>query len=181
MLLAGKNQENKFIMRGYFILFSILSMTVSASDRLLKEANERIALEYSSLNPFWTNTMIPIIVFLAIILLLVSIFAVSLIAIKALNEPEPSFATFAPPGFDALWERNIQAELDLKHKKTLETIVEVDEIESEPSIKQNKESDSITKVQIPSIKFMKMDIERANYPATIPKPAICTNSKSGLE
>lgn len=174
-------------MKVYLIILSALfsvavDATYQGSDQLLKQAKDKIALEFQALNPFWTNTMIPVIVFLAIILLAVSIFAVSLIAIKALNEPEPAFATFAPPGFDALWERNIQAELGLRNKQPLETIDELEEIKSESLAKETRtESSLIPKIPILSIKAMKIDSERANYPFTAPKPVIATNSKTGLD
>lgn len=153
------------------------------SDDLLKAANERINQEYLLTDPFWTNTMIPIAVCLAVVLLIVSIFAVSLIAIKALNEPEPAFSTFAPPGFDAIWERNVQAELGMNsmRRTSLETIIEED-VKDEVV-----KPDSVIKysqVKIPDvmIKPMKnMTQYPQNIPSEPPKPTLASNSKTGLD
>lgn len=152
------------------------------SDDLLKTMNQRISNEFLLADSFWTKTMIPVAVCLAVVLLIVSIFAVSLIAIKALNEPEPAFATFAPPGFDALWERNIQAELGMNNSRrsSLETIVEEDE---SPVIAEVKKT-----VKLPEIvmtRHVKPSKIMADYPFNIPmeppKPTLANNSKTGLE
>lgn len=163
----------------YLLVYLIFLLSVRAvekgSDDLLKVAHKRIGEEFILADPFWTNVMIPVAVCLAIVLLIVSIFAVSLIAIKALNEPEPAFATFAPPGFDALWERNIQAELGMNSdKKTiLETIIE-------------EESDDLMETKPPVMKFSHLPVKPVkiptlNIPSEPPKPEIATNSKNGLE
>lgn len=147
------------------------------SDDLLKTAHQRIGTEFAMVDTFWTNTMIPVAVCLAVVLLIISIFAVSLIAIRALNEPEPAFSTFAPPGFDALWERNIQAELgmsgDMIRKVPLETILE-------------EEQDDMIEVKAPIIKFPELPVKESkkmqmNIPSEPPKPKLATNSKTGLE
>lgn len=155
------------------------------SDELLKAANQRISQEFLMTNPFWTTIMIPVAVCLAVVLLIVSIFAVSLIAIKALNEPEPAFSTFAPPGFDALWERNVQAELGTNTRRAslLETIKEEDELKETALIEELKMKPSSNRyAEIPEIKLKKsMAMTRPNMPMEPPKPTLATNSKNGLE
>ena len=130
------------------VLFAIVSVSGEkfGSDDLLKTVNKRINDEFIMIDPFWTRTMIPVAVCLAVVLLIVSIFAVTLISIKALGEPEPSsFSTFAPPGFDALWERNVQAERGLEfngYKKTsLETVTE--DVEGEALENENNAKNAI--------------------------------------
>lgn len=152
------------------IIIAAVSAIDTGSNDLLKQANQLIGKEFLLTDPFWTNTMIPVAVCLAVILLVVSIFAVSLIAIKALNEPEPAFETFAPPGFDAIWERNVQAELGLNsvHKTFL------------------KERDEMIQVRAPVMKFSDYKNSmikgmQPNIPLEPPKPQLATNSKTGLE
>ena len=153
------------------------------SDDLLKSVPQRIGKEIIMTDPFWTNTMIPLAVCLAILLLIVSIFAVSLIAIGALNEPEPTFVSFTPPGFDALWERNIQAELGMGEWKTtihpklappaLNTIIEEDhDIET-----QTQQPPAIKFAQLPLPKMNRINL---NIPSEPPIPQLATNSKTGL-
>ena len=165
---------------------SVFLATIEAvehgSNDLLKRANERISQEYFMTDPFWTNTMIPVAVCLAVVLLIVSIFAVSLIAIKALNEPEPVFSTFAPPGFDALWERNVQAELGMNNsrRKSLETIVE-EEVEDTVNYGSKKKHIPVKLPEI-MIKPIKNTIQHPqNIPSDPPKPTLATNSKNGLD
>ena len=161
---------------------ALLKAEEFGSDDLLKAMNQRISNEFLLADPFWTNTMIPVAVCLAVVLLIVSIFAVSLIAIKALNEPEPAFATFAPPGFDALWERNIQAELGINNSRrsSLETIIEEDEIGGVVEVKNP--------IKLPEIMItnaIKPNKILKEYPVNIPmeppKPTLANNSKNGLD
>lgn len=161
-------------------LLALLKAEESRSDDFFKDViNQRINDEFMLADPFWTNTMIPVAVCLAVVLLIVSIFAVSLIAIKALNEPEPAFATFAPPGFDAIWERNIQAELGLNNSRrtSLETIIEEDEKLDLASI--------TVPVKLPEIMETKSNKMLREYPMNIPmeppKPTLSNNSKTGLD
>lgn len=151
------------------------------SDELQKAAHQRINQEFLMTNPFWTTTMIPIAVCLAVVLLIVSIFAVSLIAIKALNEPEPAFATFAPPGFDALWERNVQAELGTSARRSslLETIKEEDELKERGVMEELRMAPS--NIRFTAVPEMKAKKSIPNMPAEPPKPTLATNSKTGLE
>lgn len=185
----------------FFILFLMLRLALLlgsvvlgvmadeyGSDDLLKAANQRITQEFMLTNPFWTTTMIPIAVSLAVVLLIISIFAVSLIAIRALNEPEPAFVTFAPPGFDALWERNVQAELGMNQlrKASLETIKE--ESEEEEAVEVNSGELVLNRIPsvVPNLKFpeipqMKAKVKELNIPMEPPKPTLATNSKTGLD
>lgn len=153
------------------------------SDDLLKVAKQRISQEFMMTNPFWTTTMIPVAICLAVILLIVSIFAVSLIAIKALNEPEPAFATFAPPGFDALWERNVQAELGTNSRRSsvLETIKEEDEVKDHGQMEETKKSQAPSNIRFAEIPQTKIKKSIPNMPMEPPKPTPATNSKTGLD
>ena len=168
------------------ILLGVLLIGAEAveygSDDLLKVANQRINQEFMMTNPFWTTIMIPVVACLAVVLLIVSIFAVSLIAIRALNEPEPAFATFAPPGFDALWERNVQAELGMNSARrwsSLETIKEEDELpEFDGEIVELKVPSVLPNLKLPEMKLKK---PIPSMPMEPPKPALSTNSKTGLE
>lgn len=189
----------------FIILLGIIFEIVSAankskfgSDDLLKTVNKRINDEFIMIDPFWTRTMIPVAVCLAVVLLIVSIFAVTLISIKALGEPEPSsFSTFAPPGFDALWERNVQAERGLEFdgfkKTSLETVTEDAEGEAfeneniKNEIKKNisiptgnvfRLSDVPIPIMIKNQKSMKSD--NLHVPLEAPKPNLADNSKNGL-
>ena len=173
------------------VLFGAILISAKAaeygSDDLLKAANRRISQEFIMTHPFWTETMIPVAVCLAVVLLIVSIFAVSLIAIKALNEPEPAFVTFAPPGFDALWERNVQAELgvNFSRRPSLETIKE----ETDDDNKEEDEEDGCDlkvpsvkpNIKFPEIPEMKLKGPIPNMPMEPPKPELATNSKNGLD
>lgn len=67
----------------------------------------------NGLTPFWAEIMIPVVICLAVVLLIVSIFAVALITVKSLQDQNSALVSFAPPGFDTVWEKNIQAELGL--------------------------------------------------------------------
>lgn len=171
------------MIRRALILGIISSIGVKAkqidSEDLLKAMNQRISNEFILADPFWTKTMIPVAVCLAVVLLIVSIFAVSLIAIKALNDPEPAFATFAPPGFDALWERNIQAELGMNNSRrssSLETIIEEDEGTVMVEVKNPIKLPEVSIISKP----VKMQKEM-NFPLEPPRPSLATNSKTGLD
>ena len=172
---------NSEIMIEVALILGLITLTKAeefGSDDLLKTMNQRISNELLMADPFWTNTMIPVAVCLAVVLLIVSIFAVSLIAIKALNEPEPAFATFAPPGFDALWERNIQAELGMNNSRrsSLETIIEEEEI---PALFEQKKAVKLPEIGLKTSKIM-IDYP-LNIPMEPPKPTLSNNSKTGLE
>lgn len=78
----------------------------------------------TGLQPFWTEIMIPLAICLAIILIIVSIFAVALITVKSMQEEESALVSFAPPGFNSVWERNIQAELGLDQNWSKVSVVE---------------------------------------------------------
>ena len=160
---------------------SLLKAKQIEPNDLLKTMNQRISDEFMLTDPFWTNTMIPVAVCLAVVLLIVSIFAVSLIAIKALNEPEPAFATFAPPGFDALWERNIQAELGMNNSRrsSLETIMEEDEGTVMVEVKNAIKLPEIMILSKPTTKTLHDN--SMNIPMEPPKPTLASNSKTGLE
>lgn len=67
----------------------------------------------NGLDPFWSEIMIPVVLCLAVILLIVSIFAVALITVRSMQDTESRLVSFVPPGFDTAWERNIQAELGI--------------------------------------------------------------------
>lgn len=175
----------------YFFIFMIGAVLASASteygsDELLKAAaKQKITNEFLLVNPFWTNTMIPVAVCLAVMLLLVSIFAVSLIAIKALNDPEPSFSTFSPPGFDALWERNVQAELGMNSNN-----LNKQNVNDPPSKLKSIMVDSsfvsqarIVPIVITDLK-QKMIVDKSNsayVPLEAPKPVLADNSRTGIE
>lgn len=77
----------------------------------------------TGLQPFWTEIMIPLVICLAIILIIVSIFAVDLITVKSMQEEESALVSFAPPGFNSVWERNIQAELGLDQNWSKSSVV----------------------------------------------------------
>lgn len=165
---------------GFLTLLKVNAKQIETND-LIKTMNQRISNEFMLADPFWTNTMIPVAICLAVALLIVSIFAVSLIAIKALNDPEPAFATFAPPGFDALWERNIQAELGMNNSRrsSLEAIIE--EEEGAVMVEVN-EAINLPEVIISSKPTSKMMNDKSmNFPMELPKPTPATNSKTGLE
>lgn len=170
------------------LLFSFVAADYKSED-LLKVANQRISEELLMTHPFWTQTMIPVAMCLAVVLLIVSIFAVSLIAIKALNEPEPAFATFAPPGFDALWERNVQAELGMNssRRSSLESIKEVEEEGEEENDNTFEKKENKKAIIIPSIKFPEIPELKTKKPVINmmplepPKPTLASNSKSGIE
>lgn len=174
----------KILFLAVTLLMSFTEAVEFGSNELLKTANERINQEFLMTDPFWTNTMIPIAVCLAVVLLIVSIFAVSLIAIKALNEPEPTFSTFAPPGFDALWERNVQAELGMNstRRESLETIEEEDGKDLRDSsasvLGVKKQPVKIPEIMIRPMK--KILVNPGNIPSEPPKPTLATNSKTGL-
>lgn len=106
-------------------LIALVMLTGLATGAMLDgEASERPGrltsdllspLTSDLLSPFWSDIMIPVVICLAVVLLTVSIFAVALVTIRSLRDEEPSFVAFAPPGFDAVWERNLHAELGLAH------------------------------------------------------------------
>lgn len=168
----------------YFILLLIGAVALKASteygsEEILKAAAKRKILnEFSLVNPFWTNTMIPVAVCLAVMLLIVSIFAVSLIAIKALNEPEPSFSTFSPPGFDALWERNVQAELGMGSTKDMKQNREM-----KSASMDNADLKKIVPIVITDTKqkINNVKIDGEYTPLEAPKPVLADNSRTGIE
>lgn len=172
----------RVLILGFLSLLKVDAKQIEKND-LLKIMNQRISNEFMQADPFWTNTMIPVAVCLAVVLLIVSIFAVSLIAIKALNDPEPAFAAFSPPGFDAIWERNIQAELGMNNSRrsSLETIIEEDDSVSVVDVKKPTKQ---TEIIIPSkltTKMVMVSHNSMNFPMEPPKPIPATNSKTGLE
>jgi hypothetical protein len=172
----------RVLILGIITLLKVKAKQIDSEDLLKAMMNQKISNELMLTDPFWTKTMIPVAVCLAVVLLILSIFAVSIVAIKALNDSEPAFATFAPPGFDALWERNIQAELGVNNSRrppsSLETILEEDE---DIVLVEVKKPIKIPETRILSKPAKVQNDNSLNIPMEPPKPSFATNSKTGLE
>ena len=85
--------------------FSLLVASVAAQNLVF---GEKIR---NGLDPFWYEIMIPVVLCLAVVLLIVSIFAVALITVRSIQDTDNALVSFVPPGFDSAWERNVKAEL----------------------------------------------------------------------
>ncbi len=91
------------------LIFAALSAAQNAS------FSRPVIASRSGLDPFWHEIMIPVVLCLAVILLIVSIFAVALITVKSMQDTDSCLVSFVPPGFDSIWEHNVKAELEMSH------------------------------------------------------------------
>jgi hypothetical protein len=91
--------------------WSVIFLAALANAQNLAPPNQLILRK--ELDPFWYEIMIPVVLCLAVILLIVSIFAVALITVKSMQDTDSALVSFVPPGFDSAWEQNVKVELDM--------------------------------------------------------------------